>query len=342
MRSRLAQLREALADRDLIMELRLALKMTLAGTLSWWLATLAGEPRPIFATLVPLVAMSGDPFSAVSISTARVLGVFAGVGIGVGLLHVHLATLALVALGLLLGALAGIVLRVGGRANVQAAISALFLIGLGASGAAHAGVARIWETAIGAGVTVIVSVLLWPPNPVRELRLRLERLRHDLTDDLAAVADDLATGSGAAEAYLAGGLRGRSVEAVREVLELGRARAALRWNPLRRHDIPAFGRLEQRMLLAARLYRHARSIARDVSDADESLRGSASGEALAALTLDLAEATELALSGRDPQAALAAADQKAESRESDHVDAHAVRMQLRQMLADLRLLAAAR
>src|SRR5689334_13443049 len=151
--------------------------MTAAGSLAWWLATLAGEPRPIFATLVPFVAMSGDPFSAVSISLARILGVFAGVAIGIALLATSLPMLAKVALALLAGSVAGIGLRVGDRPNVQAAVSALFLIGLGKTGAAHAGVARIWETAIGAGVTVLVAALLWPPHPARELRLRIGRLR---------------------------------------------------------------------------------------------------------------------------------------------------------------------
>ena len=68
--------------RGLVAELQLALKMTAAATLSWWLATEAGAPRPIFAALVPFVAMSGDPFSAVSISVGRIVGVFAGVAIG--------------------------------------------------------------------------------------------------------------------------------------------------------------------------------------------------------------------------------------------------------------------
>jgi uncharacterized membrane protein YgaE (UPF0421/DUF939 family) len=334
-----AQLRATLSERDLPVELRVALKMTLAGSLSWWLATLAGESRPIFAALVPLVAMIGDPFSAVSISIARVLGVFAGVAIAVGLLQLGLATLELVVLALLLGTLAGILLRVGGRPNVQAAISALFLIGLGAGGAAGAGVARIWETAIGAGVTIAVSALLWPPNPVRELRLRLEQLRRDLADDLTAVADDLASGSGAAAAYLEGGLRGRSLEVVRDVLGLDRARTAMRWNPLRRKDSAAFERLARRMLLAARLYRHARSVARDVSDADASLRGSQPGRALAALTRGLAEAAELALAGGDPASALARADAEVAATDGLAGDGRAVQMQLRQMLADLRRLA---
>ena len=42
-------------------ELRLVVKMTAAGTLAWWLCTVAGQPRPLFAVLVPLVAMGDDP-----------------------------------------------------------------------------------------------------------------------------------------------------------------------------------------------------------------------------------------------------------------------------------------
>ena len=141
--------------------------MAFAGALAWRLGVLAGEPRPIFAALVPFVAMSGDPFSAVSVSLGRILGVFAGVGIGVALLHTGLGLYAQVALGLLAGAVAGIPLRVGGRPNVQAAVSALFLIGLGRLDVAHVGVTRIWETAISAGVAIVVAALLWPPDPAQ-------------------------------------------------------------------------------------------------------------------------------------------------------------------------------
>src|SRR5258708_31819631 len=80
--------RRLLAGRDLVAELRLAIKMAIGGTGAWWIASELGAKRPIFAALVPLVAMSGDPFAAVSVSIARILGVFAGVGIGLALAHV--------------------------------------------------------------------------------------------------------------------------------------------------------------------------------------------------------------------------------------------------------------
>jgi uncharacterized membrane protein YgaE (UPF0421/DUF939 family) len=278
------------SNRDLASEARLAAKMALASSLGWWLGTLAGESRPIFAALVGLVALSGDPFQALSASISRILGVFAGVGIGIGLLQVDIRTLWLVALGLVAGLLAGIPLRVGDRPNIQAAVSALFLIGLGRSGALNAGVARVWETALGAGVTLLVAVLLWPPHPVAELERRLERLRQELAADLGAVMDDLASGSGAVHTRMED-VRAHSLDAVREVLALDSARRALRVNPVRRGQSARLEHVAERIDLAARLYRHARSIARDELD----MR--VVDPELAAMARQIAEAADLALRG---------------------------------------------
>jgi uncharacterized membrane protein YgaE (UPF0421/DUF939 family) len=315
------------SGRDVAAEVRLAIKMALAAWLGWWLATLAGQPRPIFAALVGLVALSGDPYSSLTLSIARVAGVFAGVAIGIGLLQLDIRLLWLVALGLLAGLLVGILLRVGQRANVQAAVSALFLIGLGRTGALHAGVARLWETAIGAGATLLVAVVLWPPHPVRELRARLERLRLALGEDLAVVAEDLDAGSGAVGERMED-LRARSVDAVRDVFALEQARRSLRLNLLRRHHAPALAELEVRINLAARLYRHARSVARDVLDSD--IRS----PELAAATRSLAEAADLALRGEDGTEARRRAA-AALSTAPAQGDALVVRAQLGQMLADL-------
>jgi uncharacterized membrane protein YgaE (UPF0421/DUF939 family) len=308
-------------NRDLSGEARLAVKMSLASSLGWWLGTLAGQPRPIFAALVGLVALSGDPFQSFNVSLARILGVFAGVGIGIGLLQLSIRELWLVVLGLLLGLLAGIPLRVGDRPNIQPAVSALFLIGLGRSGALHAGVARVWETGLGAGVTLLVAVLLWPPHPVAELERRLDRLRQELAADLAAVMDDLATGSGAVRARMAD-VRAHSLDAVREVLQLDAARRALRLNPVRRGHMAQLEDVAVRLNLAARLYRHTRSIARDVLD----MRVVDAG--LAAQTRSIAEAIDRTLSGEltRPRFDVPA---------PDDANAFVVWTQLRQLAADL-------
>jgi hypothetical protein len=190
-------LRRLLAGRDLITEVRLAIKMVIGGTGAWWIATEFGAKRPIFAALVPLVAMTGDPFAAVSVSVGRILGVFAGVGIGVAVTELAIATTWRVAIALSIATLLGIVLKVGDRPNLEVPISALFLIGFASANVSQLAVQRIWETGIGAIVAVVVSAILWPPDPIRELERRLDRLQQQLAADFTAMADDIATGSAA-------------------------------------------------------------------------------------------------------------------------------------------------
>jgi uncharacterized membrane protein YgaE (UPF0421/DUF939 family) len=319
--------RERLLERDLVVELRLAAKMALGGTVAWWLAVELGAKTPIFAALVPLVAMTGDPFAAVSVSLGRIVGVFAGVGLGIAFVHVSTAPTARVAAVLFLGTLASVVLSVGGRPNLEVPIAALFMIGFVAPTLGRLGVQRIWETAIGGGVAIVVSSLLWPPDPVRELSRQLQRLRHVLVGDLAAVAEDLATGEARTASRL-DDLRANSLDAIRDVFALSSARQALRWNPLRRRDTVRVAELDRTIRLAARIYRHTRAVARDV--ADTPLRDAW----LAAATRHLADATDRALSERDaaePVARAAAALDRSFDGEAGIVAA-----QLRQLLTDVR------
>jgi uncharacterized membrane protein YgaE (UPF0421/DUF939 family) len=319
--------RRRLLERDLGAELRLALKMTLGATVAWWIASELGARRPIFAALVPLVAMTGDPFAAVSVSVGRIIGVFAGVGIGIAVVHLSIGLTWRVALALLIGTVGSVVLKVGGRPNLEVPIAALFLIGFASASISQLGIQRIWETGIGAVVTVLVASLLWPPDPVRALTRQVARLRRELVDDLTAIADDLATGSGEMSDRL-DELRERSLDAVRDVFDLDAASRALRWSPLRRRDVESVADLRGRINLAARVYRHTRSVARDV--ADLRLRSAT----LARATRDLADATDRALSRRDAGERLAHA--AAALAEPASGDAHVVQAQLRQLLADLR------
>jgi uncharacterized membrane protein YgaE (UPF0421/DUF939 family) len=318
--------RRRLLDRDLAAEARLALKMTLGGTIAWWLATELGARRPLFAALVPLVAMTGDPFAALSVSIGRIVGVFAGVGIGIAFVHLSIGLTWRVALALLVGTICAMVLKVGNRPNLEVPIAALFLIGFASTNSSQLGIQRIWETGIGAGITVLVASLIWPPDPVRELTRQVGRLRRELVDDLTAIADDLATGSGEMSDRL-DQVRERSLDAIRDVFELDAVSRAVRWSPLRRRDVAAVAALRERINLAARAYRHTRSIARDV--ADLRLRS----EPLAAATRDLADATDRALTRRDAGAPLARAAAALDEPASG--DAIVVAAQLRQLLADL-------
>src|ERR1041385_6383481 len=103
--------------------------MALGGTTAWWLAVELGARRPIFAALVPLVAMTGDPFAAVSVSFARILGVFAGVGLGIGFVHLDAASTVPIVHALARASAVAMALRVGERPNLEVPIAALFMIG---------------------------------------------------------------------------------------------------------------------------------------------------------------------------------------------------------------------
>jgi uncharacterized membrane protein YgaE (UPF0421/DUF939 family) len=301
--------------------------MVIGGTGAWWIASELGAQRPIFAALVPLVAMNGDPFAAVSVSVGRILGVFAGVGIGVAVTQIDASSTSRVALALIVATLVGIVLKVGDRPNLEVPIAALFLIGFASANVSQLGVQRIWETAIGAVVAIVVSTILWPPDPIRELQRRLERLRQQLAADFAVVADDLATGSGATAAQL-DGLREHSLDAVRDVFELAPARRALRWSPLRRKDIGRLDELAARINLGARAARHVRSLGRDVADLHVRDRE------LAAATRHLADAVDRGLRGQDRTQAVDRAGRELAAVHGDGAQA-IVAAQLRQLLADL-------
>lgn len=315
-----------LGTRDLRVELRLAFKMALGGTVAWWLAGALGARRPIFAALVPLVAMTGDPFAAVSVSLARIVGVFAGVGIGIAFVHLNVGLTLQVALVLFVGALGSVVLKVGDRPNLEVPIAGLFLLGFASAQISQVGIQRIWETAIGAAVAILVSSLLWPPDPVRALTRQLGLLRSELIKDLTAIADDLATGSGDTATRL-DDVRAHSLNAVREVFALDAARRALRWSPLRRRDAAAVTELAARINLAARVYRHARALARDVVDAN------VRDPRLASATRDLADATDRVLTQVDATEPLRRAE--ATLGGSYEGDAWLVAAQLRQLLDDL-------
>ncbi len=218
--------------------------------------------------LVPLVALDGDPFSALNISISRTFGVFAGVLLGLALLELALPETVLVALLLAASLAVGLVLRVAGSpVNNQVAITAMFMLYVGAATKAETvGVARIWETALGAAVAFAVSALLWPPHPVAEARRRVVRLRGWLHEDIGRVAQQLAVPDGEQAEALLDVVRDRSLRAVEDVLELARGERALRWNPRRRGDAAAFGVERVRVSSAARQYRHLRTLARTAAD----------------------------------------------------------------------------
>lgn len=315
-------------------DIRLALKMALAAWLSWMAARWLGAERPLFAALLPLIVMTNDPYAVISVSFDRVLGVVAGVALGVAVVALHASEVSAVGLGLLLGALLGLGLRVRSSApNAEAAISFLFVIALARENSS-VGLDRIWETVVGAGITIVVAALVWPPDPVRIVRLQLSRQRKALQAALGSIAEELEQANGDGSPLLEQ-VRAQSLEVMKDVMSIDSARRALRVSPLRRKHADSFERVQQRLRLAARLHRHTRSTARALRDTPLELLGGESALALARAARCMQAALGCVLRARDATTLLRDAQQALTHADSSQPTLVVLRGQLERLLADL-------
>jgi uncharacterized membrane protein YgaE (UPF0421/DUF939 family) len=244
-------------------ELPRAVRIAVAATLAWWLARLLGADRPVFAVIVPLVAIRDDTQSALSLSLGRMLGVVAGVLLGIGVVAVAGVSTAAIALLLVVGLAAGLVLRTGPELNTQIAISALLVVIVTRNADDYA-VERIWETGVGSVSALVVAAFLLPPDPLEEAGRRLSETARALAEDLADARGTLTSGDPSSRALLAHAdeharAAGRAVE------DLPRAQRALRFSPLRRASRPQLDVVDRRQRLALRLAIQVRRLARDLA-----------------------------------------------------------------------------
>jgi uncharacterized membrane protein YgaE (UPF0421/DUF939 family) len=216
------------------------IRIVVAAAVSWQLSVWLGATQPpVYAVIVPLVAMRDAPYSTFNVSIARVIGVVAGIAVGIGVLHILAPGTLTLALVLAVALAIGIVLRVGGALNIQVAVSAL-LVFANPNPSSYA-VERLWETAVGAGVTILLAPVLLPTNPFRSL----VREHGDLTTTLArsllaagnlvgASAPQAGTESGPLEQLRRLAAESRPVETRARSLstQLSATRKAIRVHPL--------------------------------------------------------------------------------------------------------------
>jgi len=120
-------------------------RIVIGVAVSWQLCVWLGAVHPpIYAALVPLVAMRDAPESAFNVSFARLVGVVGGLVLGMVVLSWLKPSAASVAVVMALALAAGIMLRVGGVLNLQVAISALMVFA-NADPSSYA-LDRLWET----------------------------------------------------------------------------------------------------------------------------------------------------------------------------------------------------
>jgi uncharacterized membrane protein YccC len=166
-----------------------ALRLTGATVAAYLIAQAAGlhSPPPIIAALTALLVVQATLSSTLVNGVQRVISVVSGVALAVlfvavvGLTWWSLA--ALVAASILVGQL----LRLGPHL-VEVPISAMLVLGVGASGAEAVGAHRVVETLIGAAVGMLVNVVFPPAVQTRYAARSVEKF----ADEIARLLDDAA------------------------------------------------------------------------------------------------------------------------------------------------------
>ena len=245
-------------------ELPRAVRIAVAATLSWWIARLLGADRPVFAVIVPMVAIRDDTHAALSLSLGRMLGVIAGVLLGIAVVAAAGVSTAAIVLLLVIGLAVGLFLRTGPELNTQIAISALLVVIVTKNaddvrGRAHLGDRRglgrrRWRSPPFSG----------RPTRCASVERRLAATAEALAADLTAAQGTLTNGEPSARALLAHAEE-HARAAGRAVEDLPRSLRALRFSPLRRSSRPRLEIVEQRQRLALRLAIQVRRLARDLA-----------------------------------------------------------------------------
>lgn len=211
------------------------LRIVIAAAVSWQVCVWLGAAQPpIFAVLVPVLALRDHPYSAFNLSFDRLIGVIGGVLLAVVVLQWFGLSMVSVMVVLGVGLSVGIVLRVGTSLNVQVAVSGLLVFA--AADPETVAVTRVWETAVGAGVSVLLSPVLFPPNARRAFEAELLPVVASLHDQLA----DLREGLAAVTKQSWTALQERAIETEEQARalrgSLAAARRAVAYNPLRAKD----------------------------------------------------------------------------------------------------------
>lgn len=221
----------------------------------------------MFAPLAALLTVQVTVWESVSRGLQRVLGVVVGVLVAFGfarLAGIHAWSIALV---IFASILAGQALRLGQQGSVQVPVSALLVLVLGAATSGYA-LDRVVDTAIGAGVGILVNLVVVPPTRLDEARAKVRGFGSALADLLRQVAGDLGTPGRALSAHL-GPARQLSADGAAADQAVNRTAMALRWRPAGRRDRPEV----EKLLAAAKalnlVERPARGIARALADAPE-------------------------------------------------------------------------
>lgn len=189
-----------LALRQGVRRMRGSLVPILTATLAAWLAfTIAhdwlGHPTPFFAPVAAWICL-GFTYNRVPRKVAEIgAGAAIGVSIGEVILLAFGAGAWQLALGLLVGGMAGRLLDRGDLFTIQCGVNAMIVVGMGTmpTMVAGGGPSRILDALVGAGVALVLAVLL-PGDVLYRPRRYVSHLLTELGTAFEMMAEGLRTG----------------------------------------------------------------------------------------------------------------------------------------------------
>jgi uncharacterized membrane protein YgaE (UPF0421/DUF939 family) len=260
--ARLRQLgwRESLSiERDV---LRRILKSTLAATASWVAADALGGQRPVLAALAAIIVVQVTVRSSLARSIQLTVAVTLGLGGAVVIGDVvgqHWWSIGLI---VLVGLVVGELFRLGALSG-QVAISAMLALSLGNA----YGIQRALDTALGAFIGVIVSLLIVPPSYVSETGRTLRALGEDLGALLVDMGTGMAKrpGKDTVRRWLARA-RDLSADSRAAIGALKQGEESLQFNPRARGELDQLDRLSEARRAVDHGINQTRGIARSLID----------------------------------------------------------------------------
>lgn len=150
---------------------------------------LVSEARPITAALTALLVAQVTLYETMLSGLRRVGAVVSGVLLAVGIAAVLPFTWWSLGIVIVAALVTGRLLRVG-EFVIEVAISAMIVYAV--SGAASTAVTRVYETLVGAGVAVLLNVIVAPPLYVRPAGEQVRRLADEVAGLLRRIGVDVA------------------------------------------------------------------------------------------------------------------------------------------------------
>jgi uncharacterized membrane protein YgaE (UPF0421/DUF939 family) len=267
---------------------RRILKSTIAATLSWLAAEAIDSPRPALAALAAIIVLQITVRASLARSIQLTVAVTLGLGGSVALGHLLGVSWWSIGLVVLLGLIAGELLRLGALSG-QVAISAMLALSLGSG----YGIERTIDTAIGALIGVLVNVAISPASYVAEAGRTLRAIGEDLGVLLQEMGNGLPKDpdEDVLRRWLARA-RDLSADSRAAIAVVKQSEESLQFNPRGRLELDELSRFAEARRALDHAITQTRGIARSLLDLPRPLSAVHLDEALLALGMMISEAGE--------------------------------------------------